>query len=411
MRAGPGGALHRHVPDEQPGGGQRHAARRPLRQRRPHGRPRRVRAGAVRLHRPGRRPAPRQRARTTRGCRRTRACCPGSTRCSTSPRITARGWQWLGELGYTIRRPPTRTASRWRCWRPSASGRPSTACRRSSPTAARVDRPPGRAVVRPRLATCARTRRTPPPGAFATMYDPADCPVPAPIPAPAPPAARHGARRPRGRRPDRPGGDGPPAGAVLRDDQRGRRAARPRVGAPARAGHVGRHVHRRDRRPRRAARRPRAHAEGRLLRGRATTSSASSAIHAGPAATARSSSASPRTSTCCRRCARRWASRSRRSATASRSRRSCDGDEPAGWRDAAHWEYDWRDVFIGRGDAPVAVGPSPRAPAPRRAARRTPRLRAVRRRLVAVLRPRRRPDVADRGRRPGGRARRWPRRC
>ena len=59
-------------------------------------------------------------------------------------------------------------------------------------------------------------------------------------------------------------------------------------------------------------------------------SSASSAIRAARAATARSSSASPRTSTSCRRCARRWASRCRRSATATRSRRSSTASSPTG---------------------------------------------------------------------------------
>ena len=43
----------------------------------------------------------------------------------------------------------------------------------------------------------------------------------------------------------------------------------------------------------------------------------------------------------------------------------------------------------------VAVGPPARAPQPRRAAHRHARLRAVRRRRLAVLRPGRRPDVAD----------------
>ena len=88
-----------------------------------------------------------------------------------------------------------------------------------------------------------------------------------------------------------------------------------------------------------------------------------------------------------------------------------DGVEPDGWRDAAHYEWDWRDVFIGRGEHPW--------PWDRRLERQhlavlrvgRPRLRAVRRRLVAVLRPRRRPDVADRGRRPGASCSPTPRRC
>ena len=85
-----------------------------------------------------------------------------------------------------------------------------------------------------------------------------------------------------------------------------------------------------------------------------------------------------------------------------------DGVEPDGWRDAAHYEWDWRDVFIGRGEH--AWPWDRRLERQHLAVLRSDglRLRAVRRRLVEVLRPRRRPDVADRGRRPGGRARRRP---
>ena len=88
---------------------------------------------------------------------------------------------------------------------------------------------------------------------------------------------------------------------------------------------VGQHLHRGDRRPRRAARRPRPPAEGRVVRGepphrrhRARPVRRRPTPPAGP-----SSSASPRTSTSSPRCARRWASRSPCSATGCRSPRCC----------------------------------------------------------------------------------------
>jgi len=52
----------------------------------------------------------------------------------------------------------------------------------------------------------------------------------------------------------------------------------------------------------------------------------------------------------------------------------------------------------------VAVGPAPRTPAPRRAAFRDGGVRAVRQRRLALLRPGRRPDVADAGHRSHRRA-------
>ena len=100
--------------------------------------------------------------------------------------------------------------------------------------------------------------------------------------------------------------------------------------------------------------------------------------------------------------------RSRRSATACPSPRSCAASEPPWWRDAAHWEYDWRWEYISRRPAPLALGPPARVQAPRGAALGVGGLRAVRRRGVALLRPRRRPDVAHRGHRSGGGARARP---
>ena len=60
------------------------------------------------------------------------------------------------------------------------------------------------------------------------------------------------------------------------------------------------------------------------------------------------------------------------------------------------------------GPAPVALGPPPRVQAPRGAAHRRRRLRAVRRRRVALLRPRGRPGVGHRDHRPGRGARARP---
>ena len=56
LRPRPGLPLHGHLPDEQPGGRQRHPARRPLRQRRPRRPAGRLHADPVRLHRPEHRP-------------------------------------------------------------------------------------------------------------------------------------------------------------------------------------------------------------------------------------------------------------------------------------------------------------------------------------------------------------------
>ncbi len=85
LRPEPGGAVHRHVPDEPPVGAERHPARRPPRQRRARRPPARLRTGAVRLHRHEHRPPHRARPAIL-ACRATRACCPGSTRSATCPR-------------------------------------------------------------------------------------------------------------------------------------------------------------------------------------------------------------------------------------------------------------------------------------------------------------------------------------
>ena len=116
-----------HVPDEPPGRRQRHAARRPLRQHRPRRPASRLPTGAVRLHGPGRRPAHR---------RRTRRPAAGDIRGRPARvRRRARPRRRPGPVGAVARRASATTRRRATnsCWPPRASGRPSTACRPSSP--------------------------------------------------------------------------------------------------------------------------------------------------------------------------------------------------------------------------------------------------------------------------------------
>ena len=125
--ARPGLPLHGHLPDEQPGGRQRHPARRPLRQRRPRRPAGRLHADPVRVHGPGHRsptghrprrpPALRLRggpARLRGGARPPR-CHVAVDRLAPGPRSRA---------------CPTTSRRRWP---PSPNGPPSTASRPSSP--------------------------------------------------------------------------------------------------------------------------------------------------------------------------------------------------------------------------------------------------------------------------------------
>ena len=73
------------------------------------------------------------------------------------------------------------------------------------------------------------------------------------------------------------------------------------------------------------------------------------------------------------------------------------GERPAAWRDAAYYEWDWRDVVHSPRRSPVAVGSPPRTAEPGGATQSRPRVRPLRRRVVALLRSGQRPDVADRG--------------
>ena len=92
VRAGAGEPLHGHVPDEPSRGRQRHAARRPLRQRRPRRPvgPATTRCCSATPTRPSTRAwrtAPMTRAVDVRG-----RSCPASTCCSTCGSTTCRGW-------------------------------------------------------------------------------------------------------------------------------------------------------------------------------------------------------------------------------------------------------------------------------------------------------------------------------
>ena len=82
------------------------------------------------------------------------------------------------------------------------------------------------------------------------------------------------------------------------------------------------------------------------------------------------------------------------------------GEEPPWWREAAHWEYDWRWEYIFR-PAYLALGPPARVQAPHGVAFATS-VAYVQYggRRVALLRPRRRPDLEYRDHRPGRRPRR-----
>ena len=110
MRAEPGVALHRHVPDEPPVGDQRHAARRPPHERRPRGA-----RGSATSPRCSATPTSSVDPRTVAARRpapvhATRACSPASTRCATCPRaIRSGGSTGCAPTGYDV---PDRLARR-----------------------------------------------------------------------------------------------------------------------------------------------------------------------------------------------------------------------------------------------------------------------------------------------------------
>ncbi len=335
----------------------------------------------------------------TRDWRRTRASCPAST-CVLDLRLDQVPWlAWLEELGYdTCRRVRAGAGDR------GPSALPSTAWPRSSPIT-----PSSGSSVRtrrgsPTSATGARTRRTPPPATGRRAYSPDDVDLPI-----APVAERH---------PLHDAALGHAEAAAPRDEA-GVRAMRAQYygmisevddqlgrvwDALGEDRPVRRHGGRRHVRPRRDARRPRSEGEARLVG--AELPRAGDRPRSAPPASPRHGR--PRVHgerrRRCRRCATRWASTCRRSATAIPSRRSC----------AARCRS---------GGGPRRTGSTTGA------ARRSPRTphewpwdRVLERRHLAVLRDDHyayvqfgngswrcfdiaaRPDVADGGDRPGRRA-------
>ena len=186
VRARSGQPLHGHVPDEPSGRRQRHAARRPVRQRRARRPAGRLRTGAVRLHRPVARSTDREPGPTIRGCRRTTASCPASTRCSTSPTTTGHGSPGSPRSATTCRRgsmrpPGDRARAPGRAQRVGVPhrSRDRRGCvartRRGSRTSATCDptrrtRPPGSGPTRVRPGRRRRCRSRPPPSAT-RMHD------------------------------------------------------------------------------------------------------------------------------------------------------------------------------------------------------------------------------------------------
>ena len=282
---GPRLALHRHVPDEPSGGRQRHAARRPLRQRRPRRPAGRLRARPCSATPTSRSTPARPTAPTTHASRTYCGVLPGFDAVLDIPDDHAAVARVARRRSATTSSPGAVPAA----GAPSTNGPRSTASARSSPTTrSSWIRRAGPSRGSPTSATCARTRRTRRPGTGRTAYDPADVEPPIPAPAERTAVPRRGAAR-SARRPRRPTPAAlrPHARPVLRDDQPRRPPGRPAVADAPRARPVGRHDHRRHVRPRRDARRPRPEGEGRLLGAELRTSRASSAIRATRRATAR----------------------------------------------------------------------------------------------------------------------------
>ena len=198
VRAEPGVALHRHVPDEPPVGAQRHAARRPPRQRRARRPAPRLRAGAVRLHRHERRP-PHGRARRPRACSATKACCPGFDPVCHLPEGDPFEWlDWMRADGRGrarrlahVRRPARPRRAQWRTQYDAAHSQTVFLTDRLLDFADdRID------AGTPWFAHVSYLRPHPPflaPAPYDTMFDPAS--VPAPVP-----RARRAPRRARSTR-------------------------------------------------------------------------------------------------------------------------------------------------------------------------------------------------------------------
>ncbi len=343
LRAEPGGALHGHVPDEPPVGAERHAARRPPRQRRARGPPPRLRTGAVRLHRHERRP-PHRRRPATRACSRYEGVLPGFDPVCHLPEGEPFEWlEWMRADGVDVpddwRTFVDRPGRRARTWR-DAVRRRALADHVPHRPVHRVGRRPA-AARRPAAGSrtsrsCARIRRSSRPRPTTRCSIPRRCP-----------------RRCAPRRARDEGAQHPLLGVMIDhpflkspdDDQEQRELQATYYGMLAevddqigRAPRLARRVgpgrpHARDlhERSRREPRRPLHAAQARVVRPVVPRAADRARSGRRPTAVA-SSTRSPSTSTCCRRSASCSAPRFRCSATAARSRRGCAGATPDDWR-------------------------------------------------------------------------------
>ena len=392
-----------HVPDEQPRRRERDAAGRPLRQPRARAAARGLRPDALRLHRHRHRPARRRR--------------PGGSAARQLRRRAARlrvgfllpedqsPWlEWLDLARLRRARPLGRRAARR-----ARPPRRALALGLPHGPLPRVARPPAGGLVRaPLLPAAALALRRG--GGLRLALRPRRRRAADRAGRGRPPAARRHALAPGRRRPDRRGGAARAARAVLRHGHRGRRPARPGPrGHPVTRG-VGRHG-----------------------RGRASRTTASSWATTG----------SSRSSATSRRATTRPASSATRARAAAHGRvvgaftenvdvlpTICElvgaPDPRPGRRPAAHLVPRGHDAAVVARRGALGVGlalrlhrprrrglaarPPPRAPEPRGRPHRVARLRPVRRRLVALLRPGHGPDVAHRVRRTPPSCSRSPRR-
>ncbi len=310
VRPGSGLPLHRHLPAQQPGGGQRHPARLPLRQRGPGGPPGRLRPDRLRLRRPG------DRSPHRHGARRPPAVdLPGiPARLRRGPRPSRRAGRlaWRGSASSATTSPPTGTAAL--ATEPDRPAEHGVSAFLSDAVIAWLERQDG-----PWFAHASYWRPHPPyaaAGHWSRGLRPRRARRPAGVAGAAYALLRSAGRPARpGRRGCAPGAAGPVPGHDLRRRRAAgagpRRAAGPRdVGRHVRGGHL---------RPRRAARRP-----GDARQGRAVRVELPHPRHRARPAPPRhprqgGHERSPRTSTCSRRSARPSASTSPPSATACRS--------------------------------------------------------------------------------------------
>ena len=273
MRAEPRVAAHRHVPHEPPLGAERHAARRALHERRARG----ARASATTRccsATPTRHPIRACSRPTIRGCAPTKACSRASAPCSTCPSTSSRGARGCATQGYDV---PDDVREMYEPIS-DAPGAPVAYAAEHTEAAfltgellRYVDEQQGA----PWFVHAAYIRPHPPfvaPAPYHAMYDPDTraarrCATPTfEEEGAAHPLLAGAVLHPRSARSRRRGRAPAAARDLLRDDDRGRRAGRSAGRRAARARRVGRHARRPHVGPRRAARRPLAHREARLVR-------------------------------------------------------------------------------------------------------------------------------------------------